>query len=193
MEETIRTGYDPVDDAVDLLISCEDSSIFLEYCKWVMDQDPKRGIKIFSHPERKSKLDKSEILEFLKNYGKFYQIEFMSYLIFIDGDTDENLHTQMGIFCIDLLQEANQNVQPSSSSSSSSTNKTGNRRRARLRTQLNNNDNQQLDANLLKSIENHLMKLLQFSEFYNTATLLGRIQGDSMLFDACVILYSRVC
>ena len=181
VEEVIKTGYDPLDDAIEILIQCEDSQLVYDFGGWAMGQDPVRSINIFSSPERKSQLDKVKILSLLEEFGKYYQIQFMSYLIFTDGITEESIHTQMGTYCIDVLQESNQ--------VSFNRGRAGRRRGGRTPAQAGGG----LDPIMLQNVESNLMKLLQYSQHYDSAALLGRIQGDSTLFDACIVLYSRVC
>ena len=180
LEQIIRTGYDPLDDAIELLIACNDSALVLEHVRWAMQRDPARSIRILTSPERVCELNREDTLAIVREYGKFYEMEYIQFLVFVRGVREEPLHTQMGVICIELLQEANQVPVISR----------GRRNRVRLADQPGSN--QIIDPAMLKRVEECLIRLLQFSEDYNPATLLGRIQGNSTMWDASVLLYSRV-
>lgn len=116
----------------------------------------------------------------MKPFGKFTQIEYLEYVIFQEGNIDEYLHTQLGIMCIDLIQNA---VQSSATASRD-------RRRARVRA--TNIVEGVPDSVILQRLQQKLIRLLKYSNYYNISTLLGRINAESLLYDESVILYSKV-
>ena len=82
--------------------------------------------------------------------------------------------------CIDLIQNA---VQSSATASRD-------RRRARVRA--TNIVEGVPDSVILQRLQQKLIRLLKYSNYYNISTLLGRINAESLLYDESVILYSKV-
>jgi len=175
---TIASDVDAVEAALEVLAEAEDARLAFEHGRWLLVQDPARGLAAFTSA-RAAALDAEEVLEYLQHYGAGATLAFLEHLVYGRGVEEEALHTRLGALCIDLLQAA---PPPQADDAG--------RRRGRGRQRQPGQDRAQ--AALLAQAQASLVRLLRHSRRYNAAALLGRVRAEAALYEAVVLLHSRL-
>ena len=94
-----------VAEAVLALQHChgEESGLVLEYLPWVLSQDP-RAVKALQVP-RDPPLDPEKVMPLLSTYPDDVVMEYLEFIINVEGNTESKHHTQLALIYISFIQK----------------------------------------------------------------------------------------
>ncbi|KAL9643320.1 hypothetical protein ABK040_014775 [Willaertia magna] len=94
LKET-STNTNGVEESIEILSELDDEDLVLEFCEWVFDEDETSAINIFISKLRKKRFNPDRILSFLYCYPPDLERTYLEYLVAVERNQEERIHTQL--------------------------------------------------------------------------------------------------